>query len=69
MHPEHYFGLLKDVTQYQVVQYFLLKEQEKLAKQSNVEKKTKVEAKKESVSKKAKTPAKKKTVSKKVSKK
>ena len=46
-----------------------LKEQEKLAKQSSVEKKTKVEAKKETVSKKAKTPAKKKTVSKKVSKK
>ena len=46
-----------------------LKEQEKLAKQSSVEKKTKVEAKKEAVSKKAKTPAKKKTVSKKVSKK
>ena len=46
-----------------------LKEQEKLAKQSSVEKKTKVEAKKVTVSKKAKTPAKKKTVSKKVSKK
>jgi len=46
-----------------------LKEQEKLAKQSSVEKKTKVEAKKETVSKKAKTPAKKKTGSKKVSKK
>ncbi len=42
-----------------------LKEQEKLSKQSSVEKKTKVEAKKETVSKKAKTPAKKKTVSKK----
>ncbi len=46
-----------------------LKEQEKLAKQSSVEKKTKVEAKKETVSKKAKSPAKKKTESKKVSKK
>ena len=46
-----------------------LKEQEKLAKQSSVEKKTKVEAKKETVSKKAKSPAKKKTGSKKVSKK
>ena len=46
-----------------------LKEQEKLAKQSSVEKKTKVEAKKETVSKKAKTLAKKKTGSKKVSKK
>ena len=46
-----------------------LKEQEKLAKQSSVEKKTKVEGKKETVSKKAKSPAKKKTGSKKVSKK
>ncbi len=46
-----------------------LKEQEDLAKQSSVEKKTKVEAKKETVSKKAKTTAKKKTGSKKVSKK
>ena len=46
-----------------------LKEQEKLAKQSSVEKKTKAEAKKETVSKKAETPAKKKTGSKKVSKK
>ncbi len=46
-----------------------LKEQEKLAKQSSVEKKTKVEAKKETLSKKAKTPIKKKTESKKVSKK
>ncbi len=46
-----------------------LKGQEDLAKQSSVEKKTKVEAKKETVSKKAKTTAKKKTGSKKVSKK
>ncbi|MDC3145813.1 trigger factor [Candidatus Pelagibacter sp.] len=46
-----------------------LKEQEKLAKQSSFENKTKVEAKKETASKKAKTPVKKKTETKKVSKK
>ena len=45
-----------------------LKEQEKLAKQSSVEKKTKVEAKRETVSKKAKTPTKKKLDQKKLAK-
>ncbi len=46
-----------------------LKEQEKLAKQSTDEKKTKVVENKETVSKKSKTPAKKKVQAKKVSKK
>ena len=46
-----------------------LKEQEKLAKQSIDEKKTKVKENKETVSKKPKTPAKKKVQAKKVSKK
>ena len=46
-----------------------LKEQEKLAKQSTDEKKTKVKEHKETVSKKPKTPAKKKVQAKKVSKK
>ena len=49
--------------------FWLIKEQEKLAKQSTDEKKTKVKENKETVSKKPKTPAKKKVQAKKVSKK